>query len=202
MDDVHVGLCMHAPNHTIGYKFIDTGCTMYTVLHVHIMNFYSKISFYDRNKMCYSFLKCWYFINSFMNHDADRLCTLNIFVRSIYILTLYLPHFESKYLVHLQILIKIAQKTSSFHSYGVNDLLDLPGEHCVKRRIRESLFIVSIVFLHLCKLVILAKKELKGVSYSISIGYKFVYTCFYRHWMYIMQYEIVFVNSKISLIYD
>ena len=47
-------------------------------------------------------------------------------------LTLYLPHYESQYLVHLQILIKIAQETSSFHTYGVNDLLDLPGEHCVK----------------------------------------------------------------------
>ena len=53
-------------------------------------------------------------------------------------LTLYLPHFESQYLVHLQILIKIAQETSSFHTYGVNDLLDLPGEHCVKRRIRRD----------------------------------------------------------------
>ena len=53
-------------------------------------------------------------------------------------LTLYLPHFESQYLVHLQIIIKIAQETSSFHTYGVNDLLDLPGEHCVKRRIRRD----------------------------------------------------------------
>ena len=43
-----------------------------------------------------------------------------------------LPHYESQYSVHLQILIKIAQETSSFHTYGVNDLLDLPGEHCVK----------------------------------------------------------------------
>ena len=54
------------------------------------------------------------------------------------LLTLYLPHYESQYLVHLQILIKIAQETSSFHTYGVNDLLDLPGEHCVKRRIRRD----------------------------------------------------------------
>ena len=53
-------------------------------------------------------------------------------------LTLYLPHYESQYLVHLQILIKLAQETSSFHTYGVNDLLDLPGEHCVKRRIRRD----------------------------------------------------------------
>ena len=29
-------------------------------------------------------------------------------------LTLYLPHFESQYLVHLQILIKIVQETLSF----------------------------------------------------------------------------------------
>ena len=34
-------------------------------------------------------------------------------------LTLYLPHFESQYLVHLQILIKIAQETLSFHTYMV-----------------------------------------------------------------------------------
>ena len=52
-------------------------------------------------------------------------------------LTLYLPHFESQYLVHLQILIKIAQETSSFHTYGVNDWI-VPGEHCVKRRIRRD----------------------------------------------------------------
>ena len=31
------------------------------------------------------------------------------------ILTLYLPHFESQYLVHLQILINIAQETLSCH---------------------------------------------------------------------------------------
>ena len=60
---------------------------------------------------------------------------LHVFVKSktiVPLLTLYLPHYESQYLVHLQILIKIAQETSSFHTYGVNDLLDLPGEHCVK----------------------------------------------------------------------
>ena len=34
-------------------------------------------------------------------------------------LTLYLPHFEGQYLVHLQILIKIAQETLSFHTYMV-----------------------------------------------------------------------------------
>ena len=53
-------------------------------------------------------------------------------------LTLYLVHFESQYLVHLQICIKIAQEILSIHIYGVNDLLDLPGEHCVKRRIRRD----------------------------------------------------------------
>ena len=34
-------------------------------------------------------------------------------------LTLYLPHFESQYLVHLQILIKIVQETLFFHTYMV-----------------------------------------------------------------------------------
>ena len=63
---------------------------------------------------------------------------LRTFSGSTDLLTLYLPHYESQYLVHLQILIKIAQETSSFHTYGVNDLLDLPGEHCVKWRIRRD----------------------------------------------------------------
>ena len=63
---------------------------------------------------------------------------INNYCRQRYTLTLYLPHYESQYLVHLQILIKLAQETSSFHTYGVNDLLDLPGEHCVKRRIRRD----------------------------------------------------------------
>ena len=45
-----------------------------------------------------------------LRYDIDKIKSL---------LTLYLPHFESQYLVHLQILIKIAQETLSFHTYMV-----------------------------------------------------------------------------------
>ena len=77
-------------------------------------------------------LSMWYFQESLLSIVIPKNFVL------LTSLTLYLPHFESQYLVHLQILIKIAQETSSFHTYGVNDLLDLPGEHCVKRRIRRD----------------------------------------------------------------
>ena len=45
---------------------------------------------------------------------------INIELCSLYIANAeYLPHFESQYLVHLQILIKIVQETLSFHTYMV-----------------------------------------------------------------------------------